>query len=163
MSSGTSQQWLEDLRGSVQSQAIKEALSDVPDTGDDSVVTWIKYEPAGDRDKETVFVLAGRLLHQLSGQIESAERQPEEGVWRCDYGVLVISDQSNYSIRLERGRQGDNVAWVKRWWTFEFVPDETGLEIEYSAGNATKQSPGPDPTPFAQALIRAIADAQAEK
>lgn len=161
MSNGTSPEWLKDLRDEIQSQAIDEALSDVPDTGVDSAATWVKREPHGAHDKETVFVLAGRLLHRLSGDVDPMEREPQwEGTSTSTYDVLLISDKSNYQIRLERGGAANNVAWTKRWWTFEFNPDEAGLEIEYSTGTGPHQTSGPDPTMFARALVAAIAAAQ---
>ena len=161
MSDESNTDWLKDLRSEVRSMAIAEALSDVPAPGDGSAATWIKRERQGDIDTETAFVLADGLLHRLSGQLEPEEREPAwEGTSKCVYDVLAISGQSSYGIRLERGRGGNDVAWTKRWWTFEFNPDETGLEIEYSEGTQTKQTAGPDPTPFARALVLAIAGAQ---
>ena len=37
-------EWLEALRADVRSLAVAEALSDVPDPGNGSVVTWVKRE-----------------------------------------------------------------------------------------------------------------------
>ena len=167
MSDDSSAHWLEDLRAQVRSTAIADALADVPDLGGTAPVTWITREhhktlAETPTETETLFVLAGGLLHRLNAQLANEER---EATWvgsvECTYDVVPISRESSYSIRLERGRGTKDAKWVKRWWTFAFTPDETGLEIEYSAGTQGKQSPGPDPTPFARALVTAIAQVHA--
>lgn len=155
-------EWLEALRADVRSLAVAEALSDVPDPGNGSVVTWVKRETRGDTETETVFVLIGRLVHRLIGDVVPEEKDPSwNGTSKCAYDVLVISTESNYRVRFERGRDGA-ACWSKRWWTFELNPDETGLEIEYSSGTESKQTRGPNPTAFAHALVAAIVRERSE-
>lgn len=153
---------LEGLHKEVRSLAIAEAFADLPDLQNGPVATWVRRERRGDIETETAYVLIGRLVHRLTGDVVPGETDSSwNGTSKCNYDVLFITAESNYNVRLERGQDGD-AEWTKRRWTFEFNPDETGLEIEYSSGTQSKQTPGPNPAAFARALIAAIVRERSE-
>jgi hypothetical protein len=154
-------EWLEALRKEVRSHVVAEALSELPDLGENDPVTWVTRERVDQSERVTAFVLAGRLLHRLSGPVDPPGGAPSEGVARCTYDVLFVTAESNYKVQVERGQEGA-AEWTMRWWTFEFNPDETGLEIQYSIGTQSMQTPGPDPTEFARALVAAIVRERSE-
>jgi hypothetical protein len=146
-----------------QTAAIRAALDDVRELCGESAIGWVERPRGQLQGRVTVYVLADGFLHRVSGDLDpipDAQSPGNRVESTCEYKVQPLTAAANYTVSVTarlappHGTYEARVVGSVSKWRF------TGLgqfgSIVFESLPLEQSHYGPDPTPFAKALVAEI-------